>query len=230
LEWDVTNDLELNFEGYLKDFTQIVNLNRDKIYDDSPENQDKPEFQRKDFILERGTATGFDFRAKYEKKRLYLWATYSLTFVERNDGQRTYFPHFDRRHNSNIVASYRLGKQGAWELSSRFNLGSGFPFTKTQGFYEQLDFSQGVGTDYTSQNGQLGILYGDLNSGRLPYYHRLDLSLKRSWPLGENTTLEGTASVINAYNRQNIFYVNRVTGQIVYQLPVLPSIGFVLQF
>ena len=81
-----------------------------------------------------------------------------------------------------------------------------------------------------SQNGQLGILYGTLNSGRLPYYHRLDVSVKRSWQLGANTTLEGNVSVINAYNRKNIFYINRVTGEVVYQLPIIPSIGAVLSF
>ena len=58
-------------------------------------------------------------------------------------------------------------------------MGSGFPFTQTQGFYENIPFSDGINTDYTSENGELEIVYAELNKGRLPYYHRLDLSISK---------------------------------------------------
>jgi hypothetical protein len=38
------------------------------------------------------------------------------------------------------------------------------------------------------------------------------------------------AGVTNAYNRNNIFYVNRVTNQKIYQFPVLPSVGMSYKF
>ena len=110
------------------------------------------------------------------------------------------------------------------------NLGSGFPFTQTQGFYENITFSNGINTDYTSTNGDLGIQYAELNQGRLPYYHRLDLSLAKDFKFKNNTQLNITASVTNTYNRENIFYFNRVKYERVNQLPLMPSLGMSLSF
>ena len=80
------------------------------------------------------------------------------------------------------------------------------------------------------KNGQLGIIYGDLNEGRLPWYHRLDLSVKKAYDLNPNSRLEIIFSVVNVYNRENLFYFDRVTGERVNQLPVLPSIGLTWTF
>ncbi|HYG14238.1 MAG TPA: TonB-dependent receptor, partial [Bacteroidia bacterium] len=147
MEYDLTSRLDLLVEGYIKDFTQITNINRDKLFEDEPGNFDRPEYLRKDFIVETGKATGLDFRLKYEHKSLYLWFVYSLTYVDRNDGIRTYFPSFDRRHNLNFVGSYTFGKQKDWEVNARWSYGSGFPFTLTQGFYELLPFQGGISQD-----------------------------------------------------------------------------------
>ncbi|MCB0516665.1 MAG: TonB-dependent receptor [Chitinophagales bacterium] len=219
-EYDISNNFDVNIEGYYKDFTQLVNLNREKLFANDP-----------DFIVETGDAYGVDFLFKYELNRLYLWTAYSLSFVTRTDGELTYYPHFDRRHNLNFVGSYQLGKRKDWELSARWNLGSGFPFTRTEGFYEEINFSDGISTDYVSQNGDLGLIYEDkLNAGRLPYYHRLDVSLKKEFRFGEHSTLEATASVTNLYNRDNIFYINRITLEKIYQLPLLPSVSIAWKF
>jgi hypothetical protein len=42
--------------------------------------------------------------------------------------------------------------------------------------------------------------------------------------------LEFNLSVTNIYDRDNIFYVNRITGDKVYQLPIMPSFGMSLGF
>ncbi|MFA6125975.1 MAG: TonB-dependent receptor [Bacteroidales bacterium] len=224
-EFDLTNRLNLNVETYIKDNIQLTNINRNKLYDDTGDNQDKPEYLRKDFIIETGKAYGIDFLLKYDYKRLYLWGTYSLGWVTRYDGVIKYPPHFDRRHNVNLVASYTFGKDLTWEFSTRWNLGSGFPFTQTQGFYEKIPFHDGINTDYTTVNGELGIVYGPLNQGRLPYYHRLDVNLKKMIPTGENSELEISLSITNVYNRENIFYFDRIRYERVNQLPFMPSLG-----
>jgi hypothetical protein len=224
-EFDLTNRLNLNVETYIKDNIQLTNINRNKLYDDTGDNQDKPEYLRKDFIIETGKAYGIDFLWKYDYKRVYLWATYSLGWVTRYDGVIKYPPHFDRRHNVNLVGSYTFGKDLTWELSARWNLGSGFPFTQTQGFYEKIPFYDGINTDYTRVNGELGIVYGPLNQGRLPYYHRLDLNLKKQIPTGENSELEISFGITNVYNRENIFYFDRIRYERVNQLPFMPSVG-----
>jgi hypothetical protein len=230
-EYDITNRLEVLVEGYIKKFDQITNVNRDKLFEDIQDNFDQPEFLRKDFIIEEGQASGVDVRFKYDdRKNLYLWLVYSLTYVSRDDGIRTYFPNFDRRHNINLVGAYSFGKNKNWEINARWNFGSGFPFTLTQGFYELLSFQGPINQDYTGTNGELGILYGDINTGRLPYFHRMDISIKNKMQLGKHSELNLIASCINVYNRANIFYFDRVNYTRINQLPILPSLGFNLTF
>ena len=230
VEIDLPYHLTLNVEGYIKDFNQLTNINRDKIFEDNAANFNKPDAVKKDYIIERGEAKGVDFLLKYDFRKLYLWAVYSLGFSERFDGTRTYAPHFDRRHNVNLVASYKFDKAETWTASARWNYGSGFPFTKTAGFYELLPFSDGLNTDITTENGIMEIIYGPLNEGRLPDYHRMDLSLTKVIEFRKNLNLEITGSVTNAYNRENIFYFHRIKYERVDQLPVLPSLGVTLTF
>lgn len=228
-EFDLGKRVSVNVEGYMKHFLQLSNVNRNKIFPDDADHTEVPDQLKKDFIIETGKAMGIDFVVKYAYKRLYLWAVYSLSKVDRYDGINEYFPLFDRRHNVNLVAAYTFGKNLNWEASVRWNLGSGFPFTQTAGFYENLVFDGGINTDYTTQNGTLGVEYGELNKGRLPYYHRLDLSVKRSFELGQ-TTLDAVIGITNVYNRENIFYIDRVRYERVNQLPILPSLGLSWQF
>ena len=70
----------------MKDFRQVTNLNRNKIFNDTPEFADKPDELKKDYIIETGKAYGADFQLKYEKNNFYLWAVYSYTYVDRFDG------------------------------------------------------------------------------------------------------------------------------------------------
>lgn len=219
-EVDVTNNIDLNVEGYYKDFTQLLALNRFKTLPQEP-----------NYITETGKAYGIDFSGKWEARRFYVWGAYSFAFVTRFDGQQEYPPIFDRRHNMNIVTTYQAGPKKEWEFGARWNLGSGFPFTQTQGFYTVFDFSQGINTDVLTSNGDLGILYSTTrNGGRLPYYHRLDVSVKRTLTFTKYAKAEIIASATNLYNRPNIFYFDRVRYQRVNQLPILPSLSMTVQF
>ena len=219
VEYDISRRIDFQIEGYIKDFTQLTNINRNMTSNADDE-----------FIIETGVAKGVDALLKFKSKKLYIWAVYSIGIITRNDGEKTYNPHFDRRHNMNFVTSYKFGKNDSWKADMRWNLGSGFPFTQTQGFYENLTFSEGINTDYTTTNGELGIEYAELNQGRLPYYHRLDASISKSIKLNKNSELDMTLSVTNAYNRENIFYFNRVKYERVNQLPLMPSFGASITF
>ncbi|MEC9209948.1 MAG: carboxypeptidase-like regulatory domain-containing protein [Bacteroidota bacterium] len=219
VEYDVSNKMDFQLEGYIKDFTQLTNINRNMTSNTDNE-----------FVIESGIAKGIDALVKYKNQKLYIWAVYSLGIITRTDGGNTYSPHFDRRHNVNFVTSYKFGKNAGWKADLRWNLGSGFPFTQTQGFYENLTFSDGINTNYTTTNGELGIQYAELNEGRLPYYHRLDASISKKMKLGKKINMNITASVTNAYNRENIFYFNRVKYERVNQLPIMPSIGASITF
>ena len=81
------------------------------------------------------------------------------------------------------------------------------------------------------ENPDLGIIYAeDRNGARLPAYHRLDVSLKKQFNLGPNSTFTLIASITNVYNRKNVFYFDRVNYERVDQLPILPSLGATLVF
>ncbi len=228
-EFDVSKRIKVNVEGYYKFFSQLTNINRNKIFADNKENADRADVFKKDFIIETGRAYGVDFVLKYDVKNLNLYAVYSLGKVTRWDGIQTYAPVFDRRHNVNFVGSYEFGKNRAWEADVRWNMGSGFPFTQTVGFYEQYNFD-GENSDLLQSNGDVGVIYDKLNGGRLPYYHRLDLTLKRTFALSVNSQLVANIGVTNAYNRENIFYFDRINFERVNQLPFMPSAGIALSF
>lgn len=220
VEIDLGKTVELNVEPYYKNFTQLIAINRNKREQTDP-----------DFVTETGDAYGVDFSVRYENKQAYLWLTYSLGYVNRDDGEQVYPTVFDRRHNINALGTYTFGEKKAWEASLRWNMGSGFPFTQTQGFYQDNTFDDLILTNVLTGNFDLGTLLSPTrNGGRLSYYHRLDASLKRTFVFGEYTKLELLASVTNVYNRENVFYVDRVSNNRVNQLPILPSLGATFSF
>jgi len=230
-EFDIAKGLSVNLEGYYKLFDQLSNINQNKIYDDTPEFSDVADVYKKSFIIESGESYGADLLIKYSLSRFNLWAVYSLSKSNRWDGFTEYFPVFDRRHNVNLVASYYIGKKKNTEIDLRWNYGSGLPFTPTSGYYQEENFQGGITTDYTTTNtNDVGVLLGAFNSGRLPDYHRLDLTIKHRFIFKNAMELELVGSVTNLYNRKNIFYVNRVTNNVIYQFPMLPSLGLSWKF
>ena len=230
LELDLNEKWTVNIEGYVKDFGQLINLNRNKIYEDDTQNDAIADELKKDFVVESGLAKGIDFLIKYNDQTTSLWMVYSLGKVTKTDAFETYAPHFDRRHNLNIVASRIFGKDKSWTFDMRWNYGSGFPFTETQGYYENINFEDGINTDITQSNGDLGIYYADYNRGQMPDYHRLDVSIKKKIVFSKNSIMETTLSISNLYDRANIFYYDQLTDSRINQLPFMPSIGANWQF
>ncbi|MFZ4427293.1 MAG: TonB-dependent receptor [Saprospiraceae bacterium] len=220
-EIDLGDRLTMEIEGYWKSFAQVLQVNRNKVSGADP-----------DFSIETGEASGVDLSLKYQSRSLYLWLAYSLAGVWRDDGLQVYPTVFDRRHNLNLLGVYTFGKSRRWEAGGRWNLGSGLPFTQTQGFYQQIPLEQDLlRTDVLTGNAPIGIILADKrNGGRLPYFHRLDLSLKYTLPVGARSSLEVNGSVTNAYDRRNVFYVDRLSNQRVDQLPVLPALGLTWKF
>ncbi len=219
VEIDLGENIEVNIEPYYKGFTQLININRNKTRAQDP-----------NYATETGEAYGIDFSMRYENKNWYIWTTYSLGYVNRDDGEQVYPTIFDRRHNVNFLATYSFGENRVWEASARWNMGSGFPFTLTQGFYNQQQFDD-IDEDVLTSNGDLGVIYSeDRNSGRLPFYHRLDMSLKRRFNFSKNSKLEAILSVTNVYDRENIFYFDRIKYERVNQLPILPSLSLIYSF
>jgi hypothetical protein len=51
------------------------------------------------------------------------------------------------------------------------------------------------------------------------------VNVKRLWKDVGGGEMELSAGVTNVYSRENVFYINRITGQRKNQLPFLPSVG-----
>jgi hypothetical protein len=214
LELDLIKRTTINIEGFLKNYSQLTAVNRYKASDDD-----------RDFLWEKGMAYGADITAKYEYKNFYLWAVYSLSWVTRTDEKIFYFPHFDRRHNVNLLASYQWGKKRkSWQTDVRWNFGTGFPFTQTQTFLPNTGYGH-ISEDWMQNNEEIFIQLAEINKGRFPAYHRLDVSVKKKFFLGERNVIDLSISVTNLYDYWNIFYVDRLTADVIYQLPILYSIG-----
>jgi hypothetical protein len=230
VEVDV-KDIEFNLEPWYKDFTRNIELNRVRKAPTDP-----------NFMAGIGKAYGVDLSAKYNKNRLFLYLSASFqrvmytTLVAQsvldNPTKQEYAAPYDRRVNVNVVSSYAVGKKKGIELSLRYNLGSPFPFTQTQGFYENSNaVTNGINTNYLETNGGIGVIYASqINGGRLSWYHRLDLSAKKRFYISQNSNLEATFAITNVYNRRNIFYIERTQNVRIYQLPIFPSINLTWNF
>ena len=73
------------------------------------------------------------------------------------------------------------------------------------------------------------VIYEHPFNGRLPTYHRLDVSVERTFEMGNvDLTLQGR--VINLYDRRNLFYLDVFTLRRVDQLPLMPSFGIKIEF
>jgi hypothetical protein len=73
------------------------------------------------------------------------------------------------------------------------------------------------------------VIYDRPFNAVLPTYHRLDLSVERTFQLAAAAlTLQG--SLINTYDRRNLFYLDMFTMRRVDQLPIVPSFGMRVSF
>lgn len=231
-EIDLGDNFSLQLEAYYKWFTQLTDINRNKIFDDIAENSKVDDVYKKDFVVENGQAFGGDIVLTYNSEKLYLWGVYSLGKVTRWNGFEYYAPVFDRRHNVNLIGTYTFGQKKDWELTARWNLGSGLPFRQTEGVYEEPVINS-IGDNYnTGNSSELTFIYDSQNNGRIPTYHRFDVNLKKTLESKKmkNVKWELIAGITNLYSRQNVFYINRVTNEKVYQLPIMPSLAVSFKF
>ena len=183
-----------------------------------------------------GEVLGFDARLELSLGAFYGFVNYGYAEVEYTAQQSEiefwfgtqelkFSPPHDRRHQVNAVGSLTLY---GFTLGVRFQYGSGLPFSRALGFDEFI-LMDGP-TDVFAEEGSTRVLYGQPYDGRLPSYHRLDVSLDKSISLIGRSRLLLQAGLTNAYDRVNLFYVDLFTLRRLNQLPLIPSIGVKLEF
>jgi hypothetical protein len=198
----------LEIEGYYKLTDDLIDINTRKF---GPRDRD--------FINVQGKAYGLEGLLAYEPGWLLVRASYALSWAYKINPPHEYFPRYDTRHAASLFTGVRL--PGGWTLSATWVFRSGMPFTPITGYYHQIGISED-GPDYDPSALEEIVDWGERNVSRLPTYHRLDLGITKRFNVDPLTvTLEG--SVVNVYDRKNIFYYDRDTGKRTDMLPFLPS-------
>lgn len=138
-------------------------------------------------------------------------------------GEWFYSPRYDSRHNVNLSLEADFGN--GWAASAVWTYTSGLPFTQIAGYYDRLTIDQISDNKFLLDAYSPFVLLGDINTGQLPDYHRLDLSFSKKIQINR-LKMYIDISVLNVYNRNNLFYFRRDTGERVNMLPFLPSVNF----
>jgi len=180
--------------------------------------------------LAEGNAYGFDTRLEFQHQGFYTYVSYGYSWTEYFAQQanfgvwfgetvQQYHPPHDRRHQVNAVMNLDLG---AFQASVRWQYGSGLPYTRPLGFDDLIPLRTLV--DVREVYGTPRVLYEKPYQGRLPDYHRLDISLERAFPF-RHGTLTAQVGAINVYDRANLFYFDLFTLRRVDQLPIIPTLS-----
>ncbi|MCC5942548.1 MAG: TonB-dependent receptor plug domain-containing protein [Balneolaceae bacterium] len=213
------NRTSFNIEGYVKRHYNI------------PVSKWNPEPRIEiETALADGLTYGFDIKFSMDASRYYVSGSYglSLTEYEAVSGDLgawierpvfSYSPAHDQRHKLNLAGGYSFA---GFNVDARWELGSGKPYTEIFGYDFFFRFPvENPGFD----PGQARILYSEPFNGRMPWYHRLDLSISRDFSLGRSSVIESQLGVINAYNRRNIFNYDYGVLERVDQSPLLPYLS-----
>jgi len=185
-----------------------------------------------------GAAKGIDFKVEKSYGNLTGHIAYSLAWTDRKyadkNGGRAFPARFDNRHTINILINWKINDRV--QLNASWTGHSGNRFTLLTQMWENPDF----GKDYNSDESPLRT---PINSYRLPFYHRLDLSCTVN-----NSRGYWTFGLYNAYNHMNTIGVRRswrdekvydsngyhIVSRPVFQkvklLPIIPSISYTWLF
>ncbi|MGM0588045.1 MAG: TonB-dependent receptor [Bacteroidota bacterium] len=178
-----------------------------------------------------GTVQGADIRLNYEGRYIYGSIGYGYAFTEMQtvqdhfqtwygDDVQSYHPAHDRRHQFSAQLGFSY-QQFAAHINWVY--GSGLPYTRPLGFDSSLIFDDRV-PDLNDEYGEPRIILDKPFNGRLPDYHRLDLSIEHGIPLGQ-TQLTLKAGAVNSYNWDNMFYYDVFNQRGVRQLNFMPYLS-----
>ena len=183
-----------------------------------------------------GTVRGGDARIEVNAGPFYGFLNYGYSKVEYiakqteieywfGPGGYAYSPPHDRRHQANALGSLTFG---SFTFNARWQYGSGLPYSEALGF-DEFVLMDGP-EDMFADAGETRVLYTYPYGGRLPDYHRLDVSAEYTFELSDNVALTALASGTNAYDRTNLFYIDLFTLERLDQLPFIPAVGLKLAF
>ncbi len=209
-EWNYSGSLSLNIEGYYKTMINLPVLNERKVFIDD-----------NDFVEGSSKAYGVDFLLNYKHPIFTFSTSFSHGYVNKKVEDKTYTPRYDIRNSFKAILELNI-YQG-WKASATWVYYSGIPFTLLAGYYDKLHFDNRP-DKFSLLGSQIIVpLLAERNAARLPAYHRLDLNVSKKFNLSF-IKMYLSFSIINLYDRANIFYFDRNTGKRVNMLPFLPTV------
>jgi ferric enterobactin receptor len=181
------------------------------------------------FAAGKGTSRGLEFLLQKKHGAYTGWISYTLSKTEYSFpaiASGAAFPAAqDQRHELKIVNALTLGP---WKFGANWIYGSGTPYTAPVSQY-YLSLLDGTSMSY--------IHVGEKNGMRLPAYHRLDVSLSRTFRnADEGMGFTAGLSVFNVYDRKNVSYytydmtTSPVTISTVGSLGITPTLFLQLDF
>ncbi|TAJ15673.1 TonB-dependent receptor [Marinilabiliaceae bacterium JC017] len=204
-------------------------LDEQLLFKVNVDNEDILNFED-NFYSGKGMAYGVEVFLKETKGKFQYTLGYTLgwarqKFATINEGQ-WYDAKYDRRHDLNLLCTYRL--------NDRIDFGGVFIFA--------------TGNKATLPTGRYWMMgdvvndYQGVNNYRMPAYHRLDLSM--NYRLKSKTFHESILnfSIINLYNRANPYFIYYYidNGEKDYELavkakqislfPIMPSVSWRFKF
>lgn len=182
-----------------------------------------------DLVSESGTSYGADVLLRQLDGGPFsgwLAYTYAVSTRVSADGVH-FFPAQDRRHNLNLVGSWRAG---AYAFGARVHVASGAPYTPVLGAFGRLLYDPTTKRwirdpiDPSTQS-----IPGGFNSERVPFYNRVDVSVRRNGHL-RGATFAPYFSIVNLLNAKNpAGYVYDYSGKpersSFPNLPFVPTFG-----
>ncbi|MCK5832766.1 TonB-dependent receptor [bacterium] len=215
--------VHISMNAYFKHMNRLIE-SRDEVIFNSDGDIDAR------FHIGTGWASGFDISIEGKIGQFAGWAGYALGFTMRKmpgkNGGEFYPPKYDRRHSFKLYTAYKPSDRVT--LAASFNYGTGQPST------EPIDFEEEVLGGYK----YYWPIWDDnaYHNGRLPDYHRLDLSLNWVAYTG-NWKLIPYFQILNIYNRSNVLFrewdepmYDKIEADDSCMLPFLPTFGIRAEF
>jgi len=150
-----------------------------------------------DFSEGKSAVFGMDFLVQKKIKNYSVWASYTynkVAYTFKQLSATSFAGNNDITHNFRISNTVEFKK---WEASLGWNFHTGAPFTPVENF--------------NTETGD--IVFGEINSSRLPNYHRLDASFLYKFDLSKSKTYKGTLGL----SLQNL-YARKTPLSILYQV------------
>jgi len=182
-----------------------------------------------------GDTYGFDTRIEVRRETFYSSLTYGFSSTEYEaheekmvlwygEERLRFRPPHDRRHQINLLLGATLLD---FDINARWRFGSGLPFSRALGFDSFIPITDIVKTAELASTRR--VIYERPYNSILPTFHQLDVSVDRTFTFSHViVTVQG--SVVNVYNRRNLFYLDVFSHGRVDQLPIVPSLGLKVEF